>query len=65
MLGAFVSCLFTYEGKVVVYLKSHRMEPVTGLKLGSGSKLDPAFQAIGPRRELAYRRLQKVSSWAR
>lgn len=30
---AFISCLsfLLYKGKVVVYLKSFRMEPVTGL----------------------------------
>lgn len=45
MLCAFVSCLsfFIYEGKVVVYLKSYRMEPVTGLKLCSGSKVRPCL----------------------
>lgn len=67
MLDAFVSCLcfFIREGKVVVYLKSYRMEPFPGLKLCSGSRVDRAFQAVGPRRELAYQKLPKVSSWAR
>lgn len=40
-----ISCLsfLICKGKVVVYLKSYRMRPVTGLSLCCGSKVDRAF----------------------